>query len=789
MMESLKPLVLVFIAVSFFRCSGSSNPSIVADDAGGPDSCEMRTTDGPDCMPDCVEKECGTDGCGGTCGACPTGTECNDVGRCSGMDCSSSKDCPGALICNKETSECVVCTEDADCSGESFCGADHECHERIPCDSDVDCKPLGLVCDKEGSLCVECIDNADCLVVEYCFESLCFPDECSAEDTWCEDNTVWACVPDGSMSAIGEECGDSAFCEGGFCLPYLCQPAATWCDGNEAKTCDESGKSVASVEDCGLTGLHCFEGSCIDTECLPLSKFCADATTTALCAADGLTYEIYACPLEHFCADGECQAWLCTPTETFCDGPLAKLCDALGSSVASEQDCSLDGQVCIGGKCTDDQCQPDCQGKDCGSDGCGGLCGDCDEGQTCIQGACPPPGQACDDDNDIAWDGCTEGTITEAGTNAWTVGNQMHPAVAGGPAGSYAVAWTSDGQDGSGSGVFGRVVVSWAQSMSPEIQLNIYTEDDQQDPDISAAADGGVFTAVWTSQGQDGDAAGVFGINFGESGPIGDEFQVNSNESASQANPAIKAHPGGGVVIVWESQLQDGDETGVFGTVLEASGQPVAAEFQANSHSAGKQRTPDVAATSTDKLVVVWNGAGETSDNAIHGRLFDTQANPVAEQFQVSSGEAAIEHRASVDALKGGGFVVVWSTAMPNGVRGRLYGEDGVPLGPEFLLTSQPKSDLAVVAGLTEAGFVTAWAGKGPEDADGIHAQVFSAAGEPAGTLLHVNTYSNGPQLNVAISTTAGGFVAAWQSFGQNPDGSTGVFVQRFDSAGQKMYF
>ncbi len=30
----------------------------------------------PPCTPNCVNKTCGTDGCGGTCGSCGTGTEC-----------------------------------------------------------------------------------------------------------------------------------------------------------------------------------------------------------------------------------------------------------------------------------------------------------------------------------------------------------------------------------------------------------------------------------------------------------------------------------------------------------------------------------------------------------------------------------------------------------------------------------------------------------------------------------------------------------------------------------------
>ena len=34
------------------------------------------------CTPNCTDKECGDDGCGGSCGTCPTGETCNNSGTC-----------------------------------------------------------------------------------------------------------------------------------------------------------------------------------------------------------------------------------------------------------------------------------------------------------------------------------------------------------------------------------------------------------------------------------------------------------------------------------------------------------------------------------------------------------------------------------------------------------------------------------------------------------------------------------------------------------------------------------
>ena len=146
----------------------------------------------------CINQECGPDGCGGECGQCGEGEECSDNGLCSPIDCSSSKDCPGLLVCSPESGQCVVCVGDEDCPDEMKCGADNECHENMACDSDIDCKPLGQICDKVAGLCVECLGPDTCEEEEYCSQGYCLPDNCPTGETKCEDNTVLVCLADGS---------------------------------------------------------------------------------------------------------------------------------------------------------------------------------------------------------------------------------------------------------------------------------------------------------------------------------------------------------------------------------------------------------------------------------------------------------------------------------------------------------------------------------------------------------------------------------------------------------------
>jgi len=61
-------------------------------------------------------------------------------------------------------------------------------------------------------------------------------------------------------------------------------------------------------------------------------------------------------------------------------------------------DCD-EGETCMGGACIPDGCEPECGGKSCGDDdGCEGICyGPCPfEAQVCVDGACECSGASCD---------------------------------------------------------------------------------------------------------------------------------------------------------------------------------------------------------------------------------------------------------------------------------------------------------------------------------------------------------------------------------------------------------
>jgi hypothetical protein len=100
---------------------------------------EGSGTDVISCTPNCVGKQCGSNGCSGTCGTCSTGT-CNSTGQCvttctpascAGKSCGSwaNGTCSGTLNCGtcstgtcNSTGQCVTSCTPASCAGKS-CGS------------------------------------------------------------------------------------------------------------------------------------------------------------------------------------------------------------------------------------------------------------------------------------------------------------------------------------------------------------------------------------------------------------------------------------------------------------------------------------------------------------------------------------------------------------------------------------------------------------------------------------------------------------------------------------------
>lgn len=340
-------------------CSGK--PACGWDQKEGYYTCE--TTGGVDpagehplscadvCFPNCFGKECGDDGCGGSCGDClGKWAVCTSEGHCCESSCKDK-----------------VCGSDG-CGGS--CGL---CEEGLSCDGTVCVEGIPAGCYQSedagcgGCGCEACVVDKDDYCGQQSWDSLCATmcaDLCGADCPCISDCDGKECGDDGCGSICGE-CEEGLFCTGAGKCSDECFGS---CAGKE---CGDDGCS----ESCGecKTGQHCSEGQCL-LDC------------------DGVPWE--------GCCDGEVM--------TYCDGGALVVQDCEGNPSCGWKgefyDCGTEGAEEPGGnfpKTCEGYCEPKCAGKVCGGDGCGGSCGDCANGTACAKGECVE--SQC---GELAYQGC-----------------------------------------------------------------------------------------------------------------------------------------------------------------------------------------------------------------------------------------------------------------------------------------------------------------------------------------------------------------------------------------------
>ena len=275
--------------------------------------------------------------------------------------------------------------------------------------------------------------------------------------------------------------------------------------------------------------------------------------------------------------------------------------------------------------------------------------------------------------------------------NTFTTGNQFAPAATSDISGDFVVVWVSELQDGSGLGVFGQHFASSGAPVGAEFRINSFTTGDQAAPSL-VVEKSGIFLVVWTSDGQDGSGLGVYGQRFvSVSTPFGPEFRINTETAADQRSPSVAATQNGSFVIAWESDGQDGSSLGVFGQRYSSSGPPEGPEFRVNTFTTGGQLAPAVAATFAT-FVVVWQGSGQDgSGYGVFGQRFVDAGFPLGGEFPVNSSVAGDQSDPSVANDINGQFVVVWEDANQGapignaaGVFGQRFANTGSPAGSEF---------------------------------------------------------------------------------------------------------
>jgi len=313
---------------------------LLETDDGSPDDCcgwDAEIVDIPDgCVPDCWAKDCGPDGCGGSCG------ECTQEGfACVEGFCQCPQECDGKN-----------CGPDG-CGGLcGICDVGTQCLDGVCVDCVPDCSGRSCGPDGCGALCGFCAYGQICTIEGQCQDDVC--------DLNCD-------IPGGGFKQCGPD-GCGGYC--GFCMggdgcgaDGLCYD--TGCTGS----CD--GKACG-LDGCGVVCGYCGEQDYCTPDGQCILNPCGDVGVKGICAGEYTLQK---------CVDLEV-------VETNCltiDDHMCGWNEDLG-----EYDCIP--EVPCEPSCLDGEGQP----KECGTDGCWGWCGMCPTGWGCLGDSCRPgPGAEC----------------------------------------------------------------------------------------------------------------------------------------------------------------------------------------------------------------------------------------------------------------------------------------------------------------------------------------------------------------------------------------------------------
>lgn len=264
--------------------------------------------------------------------------------------------------------------------------------------------------------------------------------------------------------------------------------------------------------------------------------------------------------------------------------------------------------------------------------------------------------------------------------NSYTTNLQTRPSVAADSSGSFIIAWQSDGQDGSGYGIYAQSYSGTGSLIGGEFRANAYTTGNQQRPSVARGDGLERFLIVWESAAQDGDDLGVFAKYF-VSGIALSEFRVSTWTTGAQQRPHVAMESDGGFVVAWDSTGQDASLTGTYAQRLNVNAEPKGAEFLVNSTTNLDQDTPAVAVDSSGGFVVAWEGSGSGDSDGIFAQRFRYEhlapaatalsalPNPVAPPGQVTLTATGVSDDESVVAVR--------FFRESNGVAGFQYGTDG----------------------------------------------------------------------------------------------------------------
>jgi len=332
--------------------------------------------------------------------------------------------------------------------------------------------------------------------------------------------------------------------------------------------------------------------------------------------------------------------------------------------------------------------------------------------------------------------------------------------------------------------------------------------DQTNGPAAATAADGSMVV-TWEALDSSTNRWDIMARRFAPDGsPAGDAWRVNTETSSNQRRPTVAVADGGEFLITWQSEEQDAGGNGfwglgawgVFGQRYAADGTTIGTEFQVNTTEAWSQINPSATWLPDGGYAVVWSGFGGLYRewSGVFMQVYDAAGTPVSGEILVNESYFFEQKEPSVTADSNGGIVVAWSGTGAgdfNGVFARQFDANGTARGGEILVNSTADGfgewyriqRKPVVTADTAGGFVVAWQGFGQGDNNGIFFRHFNQDGRAIIEEVLANETTRAAQENASVIVIPTGYAVSWNGQGQGD--LQGVFYREFDHDGNPLGF
>jgi Ca2+-binding RTX toxin-like protein len=260
---------------------------------------------------------------------------------------------------------------------------------------------------------------------------------------------------------------------------------------------------------------------------------------------------------------------------------------------------------------------------------------------------------------------------------------------------------------------------------------------------------------------------------------VGGRIYVSDGWAFGNDNPQVAALAGGGFAVTFDTL--DGSYFGTAVRQYDATGTSVNSA-RVNDYTFDSQLRGDVAGLSGGGSVVVWNSENQDGgSDAIYGQLLDAGGTQIGTEFRISTislgFHSGIPH---VQALDDGGFFVMWQVGF--GSFGQRFTATGAKVGTEVSLATGEMQQFAVLAdGRLAIASVT---NPGATTYD-VWVQLFGIDGSTDGPRMAAHARNTAAQAQPGIFALAdGGFVVTWEDNDAGGSGGYGLMARRFAASG-----